>query len=99
MELKEIREHLDRLDNVIVLLLAERLSLISHVANYKLKNNISRYQPDQEKEILFKKGEIGKKYNLRKEYIEDIFKRIIEESHILEKKIMAKEAVTLTKPV
>ena len=88
MELNEIREHLDRLDNAIVLLLAERLSLIPHVANCKVKNNIARYQPDREKAILSMKTELGKKYNLREEYVEDIFKQIIEESHAIEKKIM-----------
>lgn len=90
MELKEIREHLDRLDNAIVLLLAERLSLIPHVARYKIKHNIQRYQAEREKEILIKKAELGEKYNLRKEYIEDMFKRIIEESHHIEKKIIGK---------
>ena len=90
MELKEIREHLDRLDNAIVLLLAERLSLIPHVARYKIKHNIPRYQAEREKEILIKKAELGEKYSLRKEYIEDMFKRIIEESHHIEKMIIGK---------
>lgn len=90
MELNEIREKLDKLDNEIVLLLAKRLSLMPHVADYKIKHNIARYQPEREKEILSKKAELGEKNGLRKEYIEDIFKRIIEESHVVEKKIMGK---------
>lgn len=88
MELDEIRKKLDKIDNGIVLLLAERLSLMPYVANYKIKHNIARHQPEREKEILSKKTELGEKNGLRKEYIEDIFKRIIEESHIVEKKII-----------
>jgi len=90
MKLKETREHLDRLDNAIVLLLAERLSLIPHVADYKIKHGILRNQPEREKEILLEKSKLGNKYGLRKKYVEDIFRRVIEESHIIEKKIMAK---------
>ena len=88
MELTEIREHLDRIDNAIVLLLAERLSLIPHVAKYKMKNNIPRYQPEREKLILEKKAELGKKHGLRQEYVRDIFTKIIKESHVVEKEIM-----------
>ena len=90
MELKEIREHLDRLDTAIVLLLAERQSLVPHVAEYKVKHNIQRYQAEREEEILNKKTELGEKYNLRKEFIKDIFERIIEESHMIEKNIIGK---------
>ena len=90
MELKETREHLDRLDNAIVLLLAERLSLIPHVANYKIKHGLPRSQPEREKEILSAKRALGDKYGLRRKYVEDIFKRIIEESHIVEKEIIGK---------
>jgi chorismate mutase len=90
MNLSEIRNHLDRIDNALVLLLAERLAFIPYVAEYKLKHNIERYQPEREKEILMKKSELGKKHNLREEYMIDIFKRIIEESHHIEKDIMGK---------
>ena len=88
MELTEIRDHLDRIDNAIVLLLAERLSMIPHVAEYKLKNQVPRIVPEREKLILDKKTELGKKHGLKQEYVQDIFKRIIQESHIIEKQIM-----------
>lgn len=88
MELTEIRDHLDRIDNAIVLLLAERLSLIPDVAEYKVKNNVPREQPEREKLIFKKKSEFGKKHGLRPEYVQDVFKRIIEESHVVEKEII-----------
>ena len=41
MDLKEIREHLDRVDNSLLFLLAEKMSLIPKVAEYK-KRTISK---------------------------------------------------------
>ncbi len=39
MELTEIREHLNRLDSALVLILAERMSFIPKVAKYKKENS------------------------------------------------------------
>lgn len=88
MELKEIREHLDRLDDALVVILAERMSLIPKVADYKKKNNIERHQPEREKEIIQIKSKLARKMQLNPDLVEDIFKRIIKESHKIEKKIM-----------
>jgi len=88
MQLDEIRKQIDRIDHDIIVLLAERLALMPDVAKYKIENKISRYQPEREEKILNKKTKMGEKHNLEKEYVEDIFKRIIEESHIIQKKIM-----------
>ncbi|MDP3918390.1 MAG: chorismate mutase [Nanoarchaeota archaeon] len=90
MELKKVRENLDNIDQEIVLLLAKRLSLVKELAQYKAENNISMKDPDREKEILLKTSELGEKHNLRKEYVQDIFKRIIEESHNIQKEISGK---------
>lgn len=88
MELKEIRAHLDRIDNAIVVLLAERLSLIPEVAKYKKENDIPRYQPDREKEIITKKRVLAEQNNVSPDFIEKIFKEIIEEAHKIEKKVL-----------
>ncbi len=90
MDLKEIREHLDRLDELLVLILAERQSFISKVAEYKLRNNIEIHQPKREKEIIERKIEIAKQKGLNPEFIEDLFERIIEESKRIQKEIMFK---------
>lgn len=90
MELKEIREHLDRLDIALVTILAERQSLIPKVAEYKKENNLERYQPNREKEIFEKKRELAKSMNLDPDLVEDLFKRIIENSHAIEKEIIGK---------
>tara|TARA_Y100000034_G_C6787433_1_gene352318 strand:- start:437 stop:709 length:273 start_codon:yes stop_codon:yes gene_type:complete len=88
MELEEIREHLDRIDNALVLLLAERQSFIPLVAEYKKKSKIKRYQPDREKVIFEKKRKLASENNLSPDLAEEIFKSIISNSHEIEKEIM-----------
>lgn len=90
MELKEIREHLDRLDRALVVILSERMSFIPHVARYKLENNVDRYQPDREKEIIVAKRKIAEDLGVNPDLIEDILKRIIEDAHRIEREIMGK---------
>lgn len=88
MELSEIREHLDRLDNALLTILAERMSFIPKVAEYKKNNNIVRYQPEREKEIFKAKEELAKKLNVNPKLTRKIFETIIEDSHRIEKEIM-----------
>jgi len=90
MELKEIREQLDKIDDAMLLLIKERVSLIPKVANYKLEHNLQRYQPDREEELLSKKRLKAKELELNPDFVEDIYKRLIEESHRIEKEIMKK---------
>jgi chorismate mutase len=90
MELKETREVLDKVDRAIVLLLAKRLSLLPHIVEHKIRNNLPRKDPEREKDVIGRGVELGKRNDLRKEYVEDIFRRIIEESHYVEKKMMGK---------
>ena len=52
MELEEIRNNLDELDNKLIVILAERMRLIPQVAKYKIENNLKRYQPERESQIL-----------------------------------------------
>ena len=90
MELPEIREHLDRLDNALLTILAERMAFIPKVAEYKKKNNIARYQPEREQQIFEAKEELAKKLNINPELAKKIFETIIEDSHRIEKEILEK---------
>jgi len=90
MELEEIRKEIDRIDNDILSLLSKRLELMPAVAEYKLQNNLEQKQPNREKKLLAGKIKLGNKHGLRKEYVKDIFKRVIEESHEVQKEIMKK---------
>lgn len=85
MRLTEIREHLDRLDNALVWVLAERMSFIPKVAQFKKENKMPRYQPEREKQILDEKRKLAGQLNLNPDLVADLFKRIIEDAHRIEK--------------
>jgi chorismate mutase-like protein len=90
MNLKEIREHLDRIDNTLLFLLAERMSFIPKVAEYKKRNNIQRYQPEREKQIISSKKKLASENKLNPDFIEKIFKELISEAHKIERNIIGK---------
>ncbi len=88
MDLNELRTHLDRLDNALLYILAERMSLIPKVAEYKKENNIARYQPERETQIISNKREEAVKLLLNPDLVESIYKIIIADAHRIEKDIM-----------
>ena len=90
MELTEIRKELDKLDAELVSILAKRMKFIPEVAEYKKKNNIQRFQPAREKEILESKRKLAKEAGLNPDLVEKIFKEIINDAHRIEKEIMGK---------
>lgn len=88
IDLDEIRKHLDRLDTALVNVLAERMSFIPFVSEFKKKNNIERYQPEREVEIIKAKRAIAEGAGVNPDLVEDLFKRIIEDAHRIEKEII-----------
>ncbi|MFC1697048.1 chorismate mutase [Nanoarchaeota archaeon] len=90
MELEEIRQHLDRLDHSLVLILAERMSFIPMVAKAKMDKDLERFQPEREKQIIEAKRKMAEELDVNPDMIEDIFKRIIGEAHRIQKEIIGK---------
>ena len=88
MNLEDARKKIDDIDTNIIDLLSKRLSFVSVNERYKLKKNIERKDEKREEEILKNKTYLGAKKGLDDKYIIDLYKRIILESHIIEKKIM-----------
>jgi chorismate mutase len=88
MTLEEIREKIDRLDTKMLEILAERMSLIQPVAEYKKKNNIPRYQPEREKEIMDSRRKIAEKLSINPELVENLTKLVISDAHRIERDIM-----------
>ena len=88
MVLKKLRKDIDKIDKQIMTLLEHRLEVVKKVADYKKKNNIPLYDKKREEEIILSKKEYVKEKDISEKYIEEIFKRIIKESHIVEKKII-----------
>lgn len=90
MNLLKIRKEIDRLDIKLVEILAQRMSYIPAVAEYKKKHNLKRRQKDREKEIFENLAKRAIELNLSPDFLKDLFKGIIKESHRIEKEIMKK---------
>ncbi|MFA6226938.1 MAG: chorismate mutase [Candidatus Paceibacterota bacterium] len=88
MNLLELRKEIDRIDGELLSVLVERMKLIPKVAEYKKENNLPRYQPEREKEIIKVRKELAEELNLNPDLVEKIYKEIIEDAHRIEKEIM-----------
>lgn len=88
MELTEIRKELDKLDAELVSILAKRMKFIPLVAAYKKKNNLPRFQPERENQIIESKRKIAKEKELNPDLVEKIFREIISDAHRIEKEII-----------
>ena len=78
--LERIRKHLDRVDFIILMTLAERLSLMKHVGEYKFYNNLSITDEKREIEIMEKRKRWGRKEGLSDQFTEEFFLSVMNES-------------------
>jgi chorismate mutase / prephenate dehydrogenase len=84
----QVRKQLDEIDTKLIDLIVKRISLIPLVADIKKQNNLPRYDVKREKLIIKSKRALAKDKSINPDLIEDIFKRLIKESHKIEKKIL-----------
>ncbi len=87
-KLMELRQRLDKIDSQIVRLLEVRAGLVRSVAEHKKERSISIIQKEREEEIMKKLEGYSMDTGLDKEFLQDIFMRIIEESKKEQKRIV-----------
>jgi len=63
-----------------VILLAERMSLVQHVADIKVRDGLATRQPERERLMIRKRCELARKNGINPDFMEKIFRLIIEES-------------------
>lgn len=80
MDLKEIRESIDKIDKHILTLLDERFKLMPLVKDYKDKNNLPIDDPKREEQLLKRLKELAKEKNIDENFIADLYQLIIAES-------------------
>ena len=88
MDLSELRKEIDRLDHDLLCILAKRMKLIPEVAKYKKENNLPRYQPEREKEIIKSRRELAIKLELNPDLVESLSREIIKDAHRIETEIL-----------
>ena len=78
-ELLELRDEIDRIDNELISLLAERFSVTAKVGQLKASNNLDSVDPVREQEKLERLRELAGDKSLNSDFILDLFQTIFDE--------------------
>ncbi len=84
----EIRKHIDRIDNVIINALAERMSLMPEVAEYKKKNNVPITDEEREIAIMNKLKKVAAEHGLDESFVEEVFLSLFNEAKRIQAEII-----------
>jgi 4-amino-4-deoxychorismate mutase len=91
-QLEALRGDLNALDNKLVALIAERLSICAKVGDLKSRNGIPMMQNHRVREVKRRAAALGARNGLREEFVEALFDLIIREACDLEDRIIAGHA-------
>jgi len=80
MDLKEVREEIDKVDNAIRYLLVFRMSLIPIVTKIKLENGMELHQPGREEAIYNKIREFAGDAGVDSDFVIEIYKSMIKKA-------------------
>src|SRR5213593_5152034 len=86
--LDELRDDIDRVDEVLVRLLNERARVACEIGRIKKEQGIEIYQPDRERQVLEHVRNVAIEGPLGPDAIARLFERIIDEARSLERRIV-----------
>jgi chorismate mutase-like protein len=86
--LDELRDDIDRVDEVLVRLLNERARVACEIGRIKKENGIEVYQPEREKQVLAHVRSVACEGPLGPDAIARLFERIIDEARRLERRLV-----------
>ena len=89
--LDDLRNDIDRVDEVLVRLLNERARVACEIGRIKKEQGIELYQPDREKQVLEHVRSVASEGPLGAEAVARLFERIIDEARRLERRMMHDE--------
>ncbi len=89
--LEDLRNDIDRVDEVIVRLLNERARVVCEIGRLKKAQGAPIYQPDREHHVLAHVRGIAVEGPLGPDAIARLFERIIDEARTLERRIVHDE--------
>ena len=92
--LDELRDDIDRVDEVIVRLLNERARVAVEIGHLKKTLKVPIYQPDREKQVLAHVRSVASEGPLGADAIARLFERIIDEARRLERAVHGEDSVT-----
>lgn len=88
--IKKVRKHIDRVDTVLITALAERMSLMPEIAEYKKEHDIPVFDEKREQQIMKKLKESAKQQGLDESFVEEVFLSIFNEAKRIQNEIMTK---------
>jgi chorismate mutase-like protein len=86
--LDDLRNDIDRVDEVLVRLLNERARVACEIGRIKKELGIEVYQPEREKQVLAHVRSIAAEGPLGADAIARLFERIIDEARRLERRLI-----------
>jgi len=86
--LDDLRDDIDRVDEVLVRLLNERARVACEIGRLKKVLGVDVYQPEREKQVLAHVRSIAAEGPLGAEAIARLFERIIDEARRLERRLV-----------
>ena len=93
--LDDLRNDIDRVDEVLVRLLNERARVACEIGRIKKELGIEVYQPEREKQVLAHVRGIAAEGPLGADAIARLFERIIDEARRLERRLIHGEDETV----
>src|SRR5712692_8216266 len=97
--LDDLREDIDRVDEVLVRLLNERARCACEIGRLKKEQGIEVYQPDREKQVLDHVRGVAAEGPLGPDAIARLFERIIDEARRLERRVAHDDGESLKSEV
>lgn len=85
-QLDSLRKQIDTLDEKILIAIAERISIVKKIGQYKNKQGIFAFDKKRWKQLLKSNLEKGEKLGLPKKFIKNLFHLIHEYSLEIQKK-------------
>jgi chorismate mutase len=89
-KLAELRTHIDKIDDLVIQKMAERMKIVEQIGIYKKENNVTILQVNRWDEILRKGINYGKALQLSEEFTEKLLELIHAESIRKQTEIMNK---------
>jgi chorismate mutase len=96
--LEELRDDIDRVDEVLVRLLNERARVACEIGMLKKALGVEVYQPEREKQVLAHVRGVAAEGPLGPDAIVRLFERIIDEARGLERRLVHGEEAANSKP-
>jgi len=90
-KLSELRNNIDKIDDLIIQKMAERMKIAEQIGTYKKDNNITILQVNRWDEILHKRINYGKALKLSPDFTEKLLELIHSESIRKQTEIMNKD--------